>query len=41
MVSLGLGCIEVGFTRLWVGHGETRDAIEIVIFEEMSFLPYY
>jgi hypothetical protein len=24
LVKSWLGCVEVGFIRLWVGHGETR-----------------
>jgi hypothetical protein len=27
-VKSWLGCVKVGFIRLWVGHGETCDAIE-------------
>jgi hypothetical protein len=28
MVMFWLGYVEVDFIRLWVGHGETPDAIE-------------
>jgi hypothetical protein len=41
LVMSWLGCVEVDFFRLWFGHGETRDAIEVVVFEEMSSLLIY
>jgi hypothetical protein len=40
-VKSWLGCVEVGFIRLQVGHGETHDVINVVILEGMTLLPIY
>jgi hypothetical protein len=36
-----LGCVDVGFIRLCSVTVRLRDAIEVVICEEMSSLPVY
>jgi hypothetical protein len=33
---VGLGCVEVGFIRLWVSHGETKWRDRDHYLEEMS-----
>jgi hypothetical protein len=38
---LVLGCVKVGFLRMWVGHGETPWRDRDRYFEEMSSLPIY
>jgi hypothetical protein len=40
-LSLGLGCIEEGLLGCGSITMRLRDAIEVVIFEKMSLLPYY
>jgi hypothetical protein len=40
-LSLWLGCVEQGLLGCGSVMVRLRDAIEIVIFEEMSLLPYY
>jgi hypothetical protein len=40
-LSLWLGCVEEGLLGCGSVMVRLRDAIEIVIFEEMSLLPYY
>jgi hypothetical protein len=41
LVKSRLGCVEVGFIRLWVSTVRLHDAIEIVVIEEMSLLLIY
>jgi hypothetical protein len=41
MVKSWVGLYQRGFIRLWVYMVRLCDAIKIVIFEEMSLLPYY
>jgi hypothetical protein len=41
MVKSWVGLYQRGFIRLWVYTVRLCDAIKIVIFEEMSLLPYY
>jgi hypothetical protein len=40
-LSLGLGCIEVVLLECWSVTMRLRDAIEVVVFEEMSSLLVY
>jgi hypothetical protein len=40
-LSLGLGCVKVGLLCCGLVMVRLRDAIEVVIFEEMSSLPIY
>jgi hypothetical protein len=40
-LSLGLGCVEVGLLECWSVMVRLCDAIEVVVFEEMSSLPIY
>jgi hypothetical protein len=40
-LSLWLGCVKVGLLGCGSVMVRLRDAIEIIIFEEMSFLHYY
>jgi hypothetical protein len=40
-LSLQLGCVEVGLLGCGSVTVRLRDAIKIVIFDEMSLLPYY
>jgi hypothetical protein len=40
-LSLGLGCVEVGLLGYWSVTVRLCDAIEVVIFEEMSLLLVY
>jgi hypothetical protein len=40
-LSLGLGCVEVGLLECWSVMVRLCDAIEVVVFEEMSSLPVY
>jgi hypothetical protein len=41
LVKSWLGCVDVGFIRLWVGHGETPWCDQGYFFEEMSLLLIY
>jgi hypothetical protein len=41
LVSLWFGCVEVGLLGCWSVTVRLRDAIEFVIFEEMSSLLVY
>jgi hypothetical protein len=40
-VKSWLGCVEVGFIRLWVGHGETPCYDRGQFFEKSSSLLVY
>jgi hypothetical protein len=40
-LSFGLGCVEVGLLGYWSITVRLRDAIEVVVFEEMSSLLVY
>jgi hypothetical protein len=40
-VKSWLGCVEVGFIRLWVGHGETPCYDRGQFFEKSSLLLVY
>jgi hypothetical protein len=40
-LSLGLDCVEVGLLDCWSVTVRLRDAIEVVVFEEMSSLLVY
>jgi hypothetical protein len=41
LLSLGLGCVEVGLLECWSVTVRLRDVIEVVVFEEMSLLLVY
>jgi hypothetical protein len=40
-LCLGLGCVEVGLLECWSVTVSLHDAIEVVVFEEMSSLLVY
>jgi hypothetical protein len=40
-LSLGLGCVKVGFLGCWLVTVRLRDAIKVVIIEEMSLFTLF